>query len=179
MLSEPVRTMVLLGILTGMRIGEILGLRRRDVNFSSGQIWIEQACYRGLLGSPKTKGSKRTLPLPKRLVIPLARILRHAKRIGEDDLVFQTRNGTPLNDTNLLHRHLKPAGGKIGGSLAELACAQAHPRYAVTDVGGFFAGRTSTAGSQQDVHDSRGLYPANSRTSAGSGRETFAIGDQW
>ena len=32
----------------------------------------------------------------------------------EDDLVFQTRNGTPLNDTNLLHRHLKPAGWEIG-----------------------------------------------------------------
>ena len=116
MLSEPVRTMVLLGILTGMRIGEILGLPRRDVNFSSGQIQIEQACYRGLLGSPKTKGSRRTLPLPSALVIPLARIYAHAKRIGEDDLVFQTRNGTPLNDTNLLHRHLKPAGGKIGAS---------------------------------------------------------------
>ena len=84
------------------------------MNFSSGQIQIEQACYRGLLGSPKTKGSRRTLPLPSALLIPLARIYAHAKRIGEDDLVFQTRNGTPLNDTNLLHRHLKPAGGKIG-----------------------------------------------------------------
>jgi hypothetical protein len=37
----------------------------------TGQIQIEQACYRGLLG-------------------------------------------TPLNGTNLLHRHLKPAGWKIG-----------------------------------------------------------------
>ena len=50
-----------MGILTDMRVGEILGLRRKDVNFASGQIRIEQACYRGLLGSPKTKGSKRTL----------------------------------------------------------------------------------------------------------------------
>jgi integrase len=114
LLREPVWTMVLLGILTGMRIGEILGLRRKDVDFSSGQIRIEQACYRGLLGSPKTKGSKRTLPLSKALVAPLIRIYKRATRIGEDDLVFQTRNGTPLNDTNLLHRHLKPAGCKIG-----------------------------------------------------------------
>ncbi len=97
-----------------MRIGEILGLRRKDVDFSSGQIRIEQACYRGLLGSPKTKGSRRTLPLPTALVKPLSRIYEQATRTGEDDLVFQTRNGTPLNDTNLLHRHLKPAGGKIG-----------------------------------------------------------------
>jgi len=113
-LREPVRTMVLLGILTGMRIGEILGLRRRDVNFSSGQIWIEQACYRGVLGSPKTKGSKRILPLPKGLVNPLVRTFERAKRTGEDDLVFQTRNGTVFNDTNLLHRHLKPAGVTLG-----------------------------------------------------------------
>lgn len=114
LLKDPVRTMVLLGILTGMRIGEILGLRRRDVDFRSGQIRIEQACYRGSLGSPKTKGSRRTLPLPRALVSSLIRIYEHAPRTGEDDLVFQTRNGTPLNDTNLLHRHLKPVGWEIG-----------------------------------------------------------------
>jgi integrase len=110
MLKEPARTMVLFGILTGMRIGEILGLRRRDVNFRSGEIWVRQACYRGVLGSPKTNGSKRTLPLPKSLVSPLIRTFEQARRTGEEDLVFQTRNGTPFNDTNLLHRHLKPAG---------------------------------------------------------------------
>ena len=114
LLKDPVRTMVLLGILTGMRIGEILGLRRKDVDFRSDQIRIEQACYRGLLGSPKTKGSRRTLPLPRALVSSLIQIYEHAPRTGEDDLVFQTRNGTPLNDTNLLHRHLKPAGWEIG-----------------------------------------------------------------
>jgi integrase len=113
-LKEPVRTMVLLGILTGMRIGEILGLRRKDVNFSSGEIRIEQACYRGLLGSPKTKGSRRTLPLPTGLVRPLTRISEKGTQTSEEDLVFQTRNGTPLNDTNLLHRHLKPVGERLG-----------------------------------------------------------------
>ncbi len=103
-----------MGILTDMRVGEILGLRRKDVNFASGQIRIEQACYRGLLGSPKTKGSKRTLPLPRALVAALVVVCERATRTGEDELVFQTRNGTPLNDTNLLHHHLKPAGGKLG-----------------------------------------------------------------
>jgi len=29
-------------------------------------------------------------------------------------LVFQTRNGTPFSDTNLLHQHLKPVGRKLG-----------------------------------------------------------------
>jgi len=113
LLREPARTMALLGILTGMRIGEILGLRRKDVDFASGRIWIEQALYRGALGSPKTKGSKRILPLPKALVKPLVRTFERAERTGEDDLVFQTRNGTPFSDTNLLHRQLKPAAVKL------------------------------------------------------------------
>jgi hypothetical protein len=93
-----------------------LGLRRRDVNFPSGQIWIEQAFYRGALGSPTTKGSKRILPLPKSLVNPLVRTFERAKRTGEDDLVFQTRNGTPFNDINLLHQHLKPLCGSRSAS---------------------------------------------------------------
>lgn len=69
--------------------------RIRDVDFSSGQIRIEQACYRGLLGSSKTEGSSRTPPLPTGLVKPLMRTCE---------------KGIPLNDTNVLHRHLKPVG---------------------------------------------------------------------
>jgi len=112
-LKEPARTMVLLGILTGMRVGEILGLRRRDVDFLSGQIRIEQANYRGVFGSPKTKGSKRSLPIPKGLAGPLARVCGHHARTEDEGLVFQSRHGKGLSDSNLLHRHLKPAGEKI------------------------------------------------------------------
>jgi integrase len=106
--------MVLLGILTGMRVGEILGLRRKDVDFVSRQIKIEQANYRGSIGTPKTKGSRRTLPIPTGLVNPLARVCGHRARTEDESFVFQSRNGKPLSDSNLLHRHLKPAGKKLG-----------------------------------------------------------------
>ncbi len=112
-LREPLRTMVLLGILTGLRVGEILGLRWKDLDLVTGQLRVEQAIYRGLEGSPKTKGSRRTLPLPGALSVLLARFQAASGRKG-DDLVFQTRNGTPFSDTNLLLRGLKPAGKKIG-----------------------------------------------------------------
>jgi integrase len=111
-LEEPARTMVLVGVLTGLRIGEILALRWRDVDFSSGELRVEQACYRGLIGTPKTKGSRRTLPLPESLQDELKRL--GEKSASGDQLVFQTRNGTPFSDTNLLHSHLKPAGRKLG-----------------------------------------------------------------
>lgn len=113
-LQEPVRGMVLLGLSTGLRVGEILGLRRKDVDFFHKQIRVEQNYYRGNFGSPKTKGSRRTLPLPNLLVDPLNEVYRQAPRQSEDDLLFRTSKGTPYSDTNLLHRHLKPAGRKIG-----------------------------------------------------------------
>ncbi|MCI0351633.1 MAG: site-specific integrase [Acidobacteriales bacterium] len=114
MLSEPCRTIVLLGILAGLRVGEILGLRWKDVDLALGQLRVEQAVYRGLLGSPKTKGSRRTLPLPQELISVLSRFHSQPGQRADHDLVFQTRRGTPYSDTNLLHRVLKPAGQKIG-----------------------------------------------------------------
>ena len=113
-LREPCHTMVLLGLLTGMRIGEILGLRWKDLNLIAGELRVSQAIYRGTLNTPKTKGSRRLLPLPRSVVQTLL-LLRPKPGEGiEETLVFHTRTGTALSDTNLLHRHLKPAGRKIG-----------------------------------------------------------------
>jgi integrase len=111
-LEEPARTMVFVGVLTGLRIGEILALRWTDVDFNSSEIRVEQACYRGLIGTPKTKGSRRTLPMPDSLKDVLKRLSE--KTASGEPLIFQTRNGTPFSDTNLLHQHLKPAGKKLG-----------------------------------------------------------------
>lgn len=113
-LPEPSRTISLLGVLTGLRIGEMLGLRWKDVRFDSREIRIEQAWYRGSFGTPKTKASKRTIPLPDAVHVPLMRIRGKQKSQTEDSLVFQTRNGTPYSDTNLLHKQLKPVGRKLG-----------------------------------------------------------------
>ena len=68
--------------------------------------------YRGLIGTPKTKNSRRTLPMPQSLKDELKRLSE--KSASGEHLVFQTRNGTPFSDTNLLHQHLKPVGRKLG-----------------------------------------------------------------
>ena len=114
LLKEPCRTMVLLGLLTGLRVGEILGLRWKDIDLISGQLRVEQTIYRGMTSSPKTQGSRRTLPLPQPILQTLLTL--YEQRLGKSDLdlVFSTSKGTPLSDTNLLHRELKPAGRKIG-----------------------------------------------------------------
>lgn len=113
-LREPFRTMAHLGILTGLRVGEILGLRWMDVDLSAAQICVRQRCYRGDMDSPKTKSSKRTLPLPQPCLEALQTLWKQSGNRDQTGLVFQTSNGTPYSDTNILHRELKPAGQKIG-----------------------------------------------------------------
>src|SRR6185437_13534267 len=111
-LREPVRTMVWLGLLTGLRIGEILGQRWKDVDLGTGQIRVTQAYYRGFIGSPKTKHSKRSVPLPQALQDELTRF-RERSQTAPEELVFHTASSKPYNDSNLLHRELKPAGRKL------------------------------------------------------------------
>lgn len=111
-LPELVRTMVRLALLTGLRIGEILALRWMDVDFATGQIRVTRGYYRGIMGTPKTKCSRRSVPLPEALRQVLSAMREKAR--NPEELVFHTGNGTPYNDSNLLHRELKPAGRKLG-----------------------------------------------------------------
>lgn len=113
-LAEPARTMALVAVLTGLRVGEILALRWQDLDLVAGQLRVEQACYRGRMGSPKTPNSRRVLPLPGALVEAL-KGYRAGKLSGTPaDLLFQTKSGRPFGGSNLLERHLKPAGREIG-----------------------------------------------------------------
>jgi integrase len=113
-LREPVYTMVLIAVLTGLRIGEIIGLRWADVDLDRNELRVEQSVYRGSVGSPKTKGSRRTLPLPEAAVEALKQLAQRLPHGNPERPVFCSRKGTALSDTNLLLRHLKPAGKKIG-----------------------------------------------------------------
>lgn len=111
-LRDPVKTMVQLGLLTGLRIGEIHSLRWMDVDFAIQEIRVMRGYYHGAMGTPKTKSSRRSMPLPQNLRRVL--LTMREKSRGPEELVFHTSNSTPYNDSNLLHRELKPAGRKLG-----------------------------------------------------------------
>lgn len=178
-LHDPCRTMVLLGLLTGMRIGEILGLRWKDVDLDGGQLRVFRAIYRGVVSTPKTKASRRILPLPQPVVSALIALRPAPGLETEEMLVFHSRKGTPLNDTNLLLRHLKPAGPEGRHALARLAHASANARHA-TAVGGWSYQRCASAvGPHQALHHTRDLHLTRTLPSAGCGRKLGANGDQW
>ena len=163
--------------MTGLRVGEILGLRWRDVDLNSGEIRVEQACYRGLIGTPKTKNSRRTLPMPASLKDQLKR-LREKVASGEH-LVFQTRNGTPFGDTNLLHHHLKPVGRKQGMPWLNWHTLRRTHATLFQQAGGTLKESTSAVGSLEDVHDPRNLHNLDSRSATQGRRKSFGFGDQW
>src|SRR6202035_1213518 len=67
-----------------------------------------------ILGPPKTKSSRRVIPISSALAGVLESQRARSNSATPEDLVFQTAKGTPLNDKNLYNRELAPACDKIG-----------------------------------------------------------------
>lgn len=70
-LKEPYRTMVLLAVLSGLRRGEIFGLRWKYVDFEEGSVIVAESSDEGHASAPKS------IPPGQ---IRLARASRHYKR---------------------------------------------------------------------------------------------------
>ena len=111
-LGEPVRTVFLLGTLTGLRIGELLALKLQDVDTTHARLCVRRDVYRGRVGTPKTPDSERQVPLAS----PLIPILQNwlSIRPTRSDWLFPSRVGTPLRDRNLMRRHVWPACARLG-----------------------------------------------------------------
>jgi integrase len=61
---------IILATMTGLRIGEILALRWGRIDLLRGTLRVAETCYKGHFGSPKTRGSRREVPLAA-AVVPL------------------------------------------------------------------------------------------------------------
>ncbi len=111
-LPEPSNSLAWLLALTGLRIGELLALRWRDVDLEARWVRVRQTVYEGHFDDPKTGRSRRTMPLGDKGVEILAR--QRSSNLNSEALVFASGAGIPLNRRNLLNRQLKPACQKLG-----------------------------------------------------------------
>ena len=69
--SSPVwRAMVVVAVRTGLRLGELIGLRWQDVDLKSGLLHVRQAVSRGVIGTPKS-GKPRPVDLCEEAVAAL------------------------------------------------------------------------------------------------------------
>jgi integrase len=94
---ERYRMLFVLVALTGLRVGELLALRWRNVFTDSRLLTITHSLWKGQLVSPKTKSSMRSIRLPAMLVRLLQDHRAVSKWIGPDDFVFCREDGSPLN----------------------------------------------------------------------------------
>jgi integrase len=109
-----VRTIVLLAAMTGLRIGEILALRWGRINFVAATLRVEETCCEGHFGTPKTKASRREVPLSPTVVQALLARRSRCADVSPEALVFATGQGTPLASDNLRKRDLRPACARAG-----------------------------------------------------------------
>ncbi len=117
---DSLEALWVLALTTGMRRGELLALKWQDINFGQGMLQVRRIFTRApgrkfIESEPKTEKSRRNIMLASIIVETLkrhrVRQLQAKLQAGsvwqEQDLVFCTSFGTPLNPNWVLDRFKK------------------------------------------------------------------------
>jgi integrase len=102
------RAMAGLAVLTGLRRGELFGLRWRDVDETNRVLTVREAIYDGVVSTPKTDAGRRQVPLSTTALAFVAEWRVHAYTAEADAFVFSTHHGHPLSPGNVLRRSIFP-----------------------------------------------------------------------
>jgi integrase len=112
----------LLAIHTGLRQGELLGLKWTDVDLAARTLSVQRSLDAdGTFNPPKRNKSRRTVKLTSRAAEALK---LHRKRQNEErlkaamwedhGLVFPNRVGKPMDHNNVYHRDFKSLLKRVG-----------------------------------------------------------------
>lgn len=108
------RNLFMCAALTGARLGELLGLQWKHVDFKVEKLDIRQSLWHGELVSPKTRGSVRPIYFGPTLRAALETQLHESRHTKPDDFVFCNANGYSLHPDVLRKQVLYPALVKAG-----------------------------------------------------------------
>jgi integrase len=130
LIDEPYSTMVYVAVQSGLRVSELVGLKWEDVGGDS--LTIDERYCRGDWSVPKTTASSATIGVASSVIARIQKLktleveinwggkgakkkIKAVRSSQPSDLVFQSlRTGAPMNDQNILRRHLRPAAKKRG-----------------------------------------------------------------
>ena len=102
--SEQDAAIYLTAAWTGLRRGELLALRWRDIDFERSAIRVRASVSGGIAGTPKS-GKVRTVPMAEQVAQPLAKLNQRPDFAGEGDLVFPGLTGDYLDGSALRRRY--------------------------------------------------------------------------
>lgn len=118
--------LIALAAYTGMRLGEVLGLRWQDIDFETGHIRVQQVLQRlpgqgFLVLPPKTERSRRQIAMSPTLADMLRKAKKeqaeHRLRYGKDyqdlDLVFCHPDGRPF-DPSVVSQRFRRLADSLG-----------------------------------------------------------------
>lgn len=116
--TDDNRALWRLALQTGMRRGELLGLRWPDVDLDASRLSVQQQLVRAddqvVFGPPKTKAGRRSISLDSGTVIALrAHKLRQSPLSASKDLVFARGDGRP-HDPDVISQQFAAAGRRAG-----------------------------------------------------------------
>jgi integrase len=136
LVPEPYATMLHTAVWTGLRVSELLGLKWRCIHEDA--ITVEERFCRGDWSVPKTRASAATIGVEPHVINRILRLktlsvevraglaIRQYNLVKSDDpdaLVFQSvKAGRPMNDQNILKRHIQPAARKLGLPFVNWRC---------------------------------------------------------
>jgi integrase len=94
--------------MTGLRQGELLALRWRDIDRQAAKIHVRRNYVRGDWLTPKS-GKARAVPMAPSLADALDRHFKQSNYTTDDDLVFAHPNTGKVLDHSRLNRRFKAA----------------------------------------------------------------------
>ena len=111
-LGEMERVLYLTAAMTGLRQGELIALRWKDVDWVAGVVRVRQSITRGRLGTPKSRHSVRAVPMADQVGQALDRHHQGCNWRSDEDLVFaHPVSGRPY-DPSKMRRRFKDALGR-------------------------------------------------------------------
>jgi integrase len=121
--GDRLEDLYVLAIHTGLRQGELLGLKWDDVDLEDGSLQVRRTlAITKAATSPKTTGSRRSVKLTSNAIEVLKRHLEcqlgDIDRVGslwsENGLIFASESGEPHNRHKLIRRSFKPLLKRAG-----------------------------------------------------------------
>lgn len=111
-MPERLQAMVLLGSWTALRFGELVELRRKDIDLDNGVVMVRRAAVRvdggWTIGQPKSDAGARDVAIPPNIIPALKDHLKRHTDSGKDALLFPAVNGGHLQPSTL-YRHFYKA----------------------------------------------------------------------
>ena len=111
------RTLVLLAAATGLRQGELFGLKWRDVDFEHGELNVIRSIVCGVESRCKTESSQKPVPMQPQLAASLIEWKQLSKFKAGDDWVFASRlrgGRKPFSGAAIMRHYIQPAAEKLG-----------------------------------------------------------------